>query len=87
MISHSFSLQFVVEVQGVKADDDDQGISESGLRLSDVFEKLQKFCATRSILFTVSQTLLDRAFEQLLADENASHMNLGFRSDSQENVI
>lgn len=68
-------------------EDNNQAISENGLRLSDVFEKLHQFCSARSISFTVSQTLLDRAFEQLLADENASHMNLGFRSESQENVI
>lgn len=71
------------------AEEEDQqgGISENGLRLSDVFEKLQKFCSARGTSYAVSQTLLDRAFEQLLADENASHLNLGFRSDSQENVI
>lgn len=91
LVSHSHSLQFIVEIQGVvTADEEEQqqgGISETGLRLSDVFEKLHKFCSARSVSYTVSQTLLDRAFEQLLADENASHMNLGFKSDSQENVI
>lgn len=76
-----------MQIQGTRTDEDDQGISENGLRLSDVFEKLHKFCSVRNISYAVSQTLLDRAFEQLLADENASHMNLGFRSESQENVI
>lgn len=44
-------------------------ISDHGLRLSEVFDKLHKFCSERNISFTVSQSLLDRAFEQLLDDE------------------
>ena len=95
LISHSHSLQFIVEIAEVKQEKEDDGgdqeaiSSNGGLRLSDVFEKLHKFCTSRGISFTVSQTLLDRAFEQLLADQNESHLNLGYvnGTGSQENIV
>lgn len=88
LMSHSHSLQFVVDIQSpsvatAESGDEEQTISENGLRLSDVFEKLLKFCSARNISYTVSQTLLDRAFDQLLADDSASHMNMGFRNDEE----
>lgn len=68
---------------------DEQTISENGLRLSDIFEKLHKFCLSRGISYTVSQTLLDRAFEQLLEEDRGTHLNLAFSSGGEvlENAI
>lgn len=81
----------MVEARRGQKEADDQAISENGLRLSDIFDKLHKFCSDRSISYTVSQTLLDRAFEQLLEEDRGmgTHRNLGFSAEGEvlENAI
>lgn len=81
LIRHSHSLQFVVAIKGKSSslaatttvNGDRQKATQSEVSLSDVFDKLHKFCSDRNVTFNISQTLLDRAFEQLLARDDEDH--------------
>lgn len=73
IVKHSHSLQFVVALKEHAGSGSDN--SQNALLLSDVFDKLHKFCSDRNVTFNVSQSLLDRAFDQLLTRDNDDEGN------------
>lgn len=84
VVPHSNCLQFRIQIRNPSDDDNNNSktpvVSTEGTAFSELFGKLHELAAGRGIFYTVTECLLDQAFDRVLeSDEKLGHDNSGYQ--------
>lgn len=80
ILSHNHSMQFIIKIkQIIKIPDETiNHDKDDRISLSDLIKRLHNYCNDRKILFTISECLMDQAFENILDSDRLGYTNNGY---------